>query len=122
MSKKREFPKIYRTITERLNSSKIVVLVLFILAVAIIISGLDLYKNLEAKQKIDKERQEIISEINFWQGIASKYKGYRDAYYQLAVLEYRLKDFDKAKFYLEKALALDPNFEEGRRLRRFLSL
>lgn len=120
MSKKWEFPKIYRTITERLNSTKIG-LILFILIIAIVISGLDLYKNLQNKQKIDQERQEIISEIKFWQGVASKYQGYRDAYYQLAVLEYRLKDFDKAKFYLKKVLVLDPNFEEGRRLHRFLS-
>lgn len=85
------------------------------------VSTYDLYSNYQSKKKIDLERQEVISKIGKWEEIINKYKDYRDGYFQLAILEYQLKDFNKAKFYLNKSLALDPNFEKGRELEKILS-
>ncbi len=136
MKKTLLLPRIYRFITDfflsrfpkiklvKLNRAlKIVVVTLlsFVMLFFIGISSFDLYNNFQDKKKLDLERQEIISRIEKWQGIASKYKDYRDAYFQLAILEYRLRDFGKSKFYLDKALALDPNFEKGRVLEKVLS-
>ena len=113
-----KFPSILRFFTEKHFLAS---LVLLILLVIIIVVGLDLYRNVKQKEEVDKERQEIISKIQYWQGITNKYKDYRDGYFQLAVLEYRLGNFKGSKFYLEKALAIDPNFEKGRELEKILN-
>lgn len=119
------FPNIYRRITDfiRLKWRIILVgLVSFILLFCISILSFDLYKNIQEKQKIEKERQKLISEVIFWESVVNKYKDYRDAYFNLAVLEYQLKNFDKTKAYLQKVLELDPNFNEGRKLEKLLSV
>jgi len=112
------FPNIIRIFTEKYFLG---FLISFALVVLLIIVGLDLYKDIKNQQKVEKERTEIISKIQYWQGIVNKYKDYRDAYFQLAILEYRLRDFIKSKFYLDKALAIDPNFEKGRELEKILN-
>lgn len=136
-----EFPRIYRSITElpfrvfrflkaihaeiigkhRLVSHIVVILFLSFVFVSTIVVGFDLLKNTEQKRQLDKERREIISNINFWKDFVSKHRDYRDGYFQLAILEYRLNDLGKAKLYLEKSLAIDPNFEKGRELEQILN-
>ena len=111
------FPSIIRIFTEK---HFLAFFVSFVLVIALIVVGLDLYKDIKDQQKIEKERKDVISKIQYWQGIVNKYKDYRDAYFQLAILEYRLRDFTKSKFYLDKALAIDPNFEKGRELEKIL--
>lgn len=112
------FPSIIRIFTDK---HFLVTAVSLVLIVAVFIVSLDLYKDVKDQQKIEKERKDVISKIQYWQGIVNKYKDYRDAYFQLAVLEYRLKNFAKAKFYLDKSLSLDPNFEKGRELEATLT-
>ena len=114
-----QFPNIIRIITEKYFLG---FLVTFILVAMLLAVGMDLYKDIKEQQKVEKERKGITSKIKYWQGIANKYKDYRDAYFQLAVLEYRLKNFDRAKFYLYKSLSLDPNFEKGRTMEKILQL
>lgn len=113
-----KFPNIIRIFTEKYFLSS---LVYFVLVVIIISVGLDLYKVVSQKEELDKERQEVISQIQYWQSVVNKYKDYRDGYFQLAVLEYRLRDLSASKFYLKKALSLDPNFEKGRELEKVLN-
>ncbi|GDX62234.1 hypothetical protein LBMAG33_5440 [Candidatus Levyibacteriota bacterium] len=72
------------------------------------------------KSAIEIKRREIYMQISHWQKIENKYSGYRDANFTLAALEYQLGDYVKAKFYLNKALLLDPNFELGRKLEKKL--
>ena len=117
LSEPLRFPNIIRIFTERYF---LTFLVSFILVIILAIIGLDLYKDVLEQKKIETERKEIISKIQYWQGIVDKYRDYRDAYFQLALLEYRLRDFDRAKFYLKKTLELDPNFEKGRELEKIL--
>jgi len=112
------FPNSIRIFTEKFFLGYIVS---FILVVLLIVVGLDLYKDIKDQQTIEKERKDVISKIQYWQGIVDKYKDYRDAYFQLAVLEYRLKNFDKAKAYLSKTLLIDPNFEKGREFEKILN-
>jgi len=112
------FPNIIRIITEKYFLG---IIVSFILVVMLLVVGMDLDKDIKEQQKTEKERQEITSKIQYWQGIVDKYKDYRDAYFQLAILEYRLRDFDRAKFYLKKTLELDPNFEKGREFEKILN-
>lgn len=87
---------------------------------AISIVGFDLYQNFQEKQRVGEDRQKIISEVIFWESVINKYKGYRDAYFNLAVLEYKMKNFEKARVYLQKTLDIDPNFDAGRKLEKIL--
>lgn len=112
-----KFPRILRTFTEKYF---LACLILFVLVVMLVVVGMDLYKDIDQKQKIDKERQEIVKQLQFWQSVVAKYKDYRDAYFQLAILDYRLGDISTSKFYLKKALDIDPNFEKGRELEKIL--
>ncbi len=118
LSQPLRFPNIFRIITEKYFLGFIVS---FALVVILAIVGLDLYKDIKVQQKTEKERKEIISKIKYWQEVIDKYNDYRDAYFQLAILEYRLKNFDKAKSYVNKSLSIDPNFEKGRELEQILN-
>ena len=113
-----KFPNIFRSFTERYF---LTLLVSFVLVIILAIVGLDLYKDVLEQKKIETERKETISKIEYWQKIVDKYKDYRDAYFQLAILEYRLKNFDKSKYYLNKVLSIDPNFENGRDMEQILN-
>jgi len=135
-----QFPSIYRIITESkvykhlkklefrlLLQAKhkkyiyyVFIFLTAILSILLIIGILTFsarfYKSASEFTKINTERQSLQKKINFWQSIANKYEGYKDAYFQIAILEYRLGNFKKAEEYNKKALLLDPNFEDSKKL------
>lgn len=124
MKKHNKSPRIYLIFTDRYRKPIKQLVFIYIIGVIFFILGASifaLYDSYQKKQAIDKKRKEINNEISYWKSIVDKYKDYRDGYFQLAILEYRLKDFNKSKFYLDKALALDPNFEKGRVLEKALN-
>lgn len=69
---------------------------------------------------LQKERARAEEEVVFWEKVVEKYPDYRDAYFKIALLEYQLGNTQKSKDYLQKTLGLDPNFDKGRELERFL--
>jgi tetratricopeptide (TPR) repeat protein len=79
-----------------------------------------LIKSFNSFNKLESQRNQIISKINTWRSITDKYQGYKDGYLQLAVLEYQLQDFGNAKLYLNKALELDPNYKEAIEMKKVL--
>ena len=97
------------------------VILLSILFVTIVIVGFDLLDNVEKGLLLRNQRKELVLEINYWKDFAAKHKDYRDGYFQLALLEYRLNNKEKAVAYLQDVLKIDPNFKEGRRLQQILS-
>lgn len=135
-----QFPSIYRFITESallknlkkhkfrlLNQPKskkyltllskiLVFLIVIILLFAVMLFSFRIYKSVVDYRQISLERQNLQSQINFWQSITDKYEGYKDAYFQIALLEYRLGNFNKARQYNKKALLLDPNFDDAKKL------
>lgn len=120
--RKQEFPRNYRIIPERLTGDGFTFLAgfLFVLA-SIFVVSLDLYSNYTKNQALNSEKDKVQNELVFWNGEVKKRPNYRDAYFKLALLNYQLKDFDKAKEYLKKTLSLDPNFEKGRELEVILN-
>lgn len=125
-----KFPRIYRFITEASivkhlkKYQKRLILSGFLSAIillGIFIVSLDMYRNIQKKTQLEKEKEQILNQIKNWQSLAGEYKGYRDAYFQLALLEYRLKNFAKANDYLQRTLSLDPNYKEGRELEKILN-
>lgn len=91
-----------------------------VLFVAIIDTVIHIRENNEKKEQVVLEQQKVLKEILYWQSIAEKHKGYRDAYFRLAVLEYQIGGKEKAKQYLRKTLELDPNFDHARELEKIL--
>jgi len=135
-----QFPSIYRRITEREAFKKLpkmtfslpwwdklnkpmapVFAILTLFIVILLLAGIGVfsfkaYENFNKTQQISLQRQKIQEKINFWQSIANKYEGYKDAYFQMAVLDYQLGNFQKAKQENLRALILDPNFEDAKKL------
>lgn len=117
-----QFPRNYRIIPEGWKADELFFFfgALFIL-VAILIVAFDLFLNLKEQNKTTDEKVALIKEQIFWQEQISKKPGYRDAYFSLALVDYRLNDLKNTKQNLEKALSLDPTFEEGRTLGQILN-
>jgi len=142
--KKRQFPNIYRIITERkvfrnlpklklslslqpkfkkflvIFAAMAVFFVMAVLTAGIAFFSVKVYQNYQQITQINLQRQQIQSKINFWQSIADKYDGYKDAYFQMAILDYQLGNFQKAKLENQKTLTLDPNFEDAKNLKEVL--
>ncbi len=114
----RYFPSISRVITEKWF---LIGLVSGILLVAIIIVAGNIQANIEERKNLEQKRTKIKQEITYWQESARKYPGYRDAYFQLALLEYQLGDAQSAQSYLNKVESIDPNFQEAYTLEKLLS-
>lgn len=115
------FPKIDSAKLLKLYGGALKIFVVFVFIVAVVIVGLDLQKNLQAKQDIDFQRENLVKELKFWEGFISKQQNYPDAYFQASILEYRLGNTSQAKKYLEEGFLLDPNSENGRKIEEFLS-
>jgi tetratricopeptide (TPR) repeat protein len=122
---KAKFPKIYRFFTDKsfkktLRAQFLIIIVTLVVA-SIVILGADLLNNLQKQKELDFQRKVLTSELKTWESIAQKFPKFKDAYFELAVLAYRLGDLEKAKEYVNKALYLDPNFEKARDLQKLLS-
>ena len=119
--KDKKFPRNYRSIPEKLNRDESVFFIGFLsILIAILLISLDLYSNFERQKKLSKERVKIFEEIGFWQSEAKLHPNFRDAYLNLALLNFQMKNFVESKKNLDKSLELDPNFEEGRELQQIL--
>lgn len=124
----KQFPKNFRFITEKLISKYIhrhrrrlligFTTLLILLAIATV--SIDSYLNYQENKRLTQERVKIGKEIKFWKSAVDRFPNYRDAYFELAALNYQLKNFDKAKAYLNKTLKLDPNFKEGKEFQKKL--
>jgi len=116
------FPKNIRSITEYTfpeaysrNIKVILVSVVSIYLLALIfLQGITFWYGLKQQQFLVQQREQLQNEVSYWEGIAEKYQGYRDVYYRIAALQYKLGNVSESQKYVKKALELDPNFPEGR--------
>jgi tetratricopeptide (TPR) repeat protein len=86
---------------------------LFLIAL-IFIQSVTLWHNMQQREVYIQQRVAMEQELAYWQGVADKYQGYRDVYYRIASIQYKLGNTAASQEYLKKALELDPNFPEGR--------
>jgi hypothetical protein len=105
----------------RLRGEALRIFVVLIFMLTAILVGIDFKNNFIAKQEIDLRRGTLVKNLNFWEDFISKHENYRDAYFQASILEYKLGDSSKAKLYVEKGLALDPNSQDGKKIEQFLA-
>ena len=113
-----KFPSISRRITEH-EYLTVILFSAFILS-AILIVSLDLFLNFKINREKQVEFDAVKNEINFWQDQVSKNQNFRDGYFKLALLEYRLGNLVNARNYLNKTMSFDPNFKEGITLKKIL--
>jgi hypothetical protein len=86
----------------------------------IILESLQISQNLKKQADVKQQKDRIVYEISFWQQVVSAHPQYRDAYFMIALLQYRLGDIVSSKGYLQKAMSIDPNFEKGKELEKIL--
>lgn len=139
-----QFPNIYRIITENilfqrvskagirlLNQSKhkkvlmyflsfVILVLIILLLVGSSILIIKLYQQVNLYSSITTKRQNLENKIIFWKSFTQKYDGYKDAYFQIAFLQYQLGNFEKARENNKKALLLDPGFEDAKNLQVLL--
>jgi len=85
-----------------------------ILLMAISLKGYELIKLRVELVETQSQRSQLSTQLTYWENVAEDYSGYRDAYFSIAVLSFQLGDKKKARESLIEALALDPQFKEGR--------
>ena len=115
------FPKNLRLITEFTFSQgqsytiKVFltsVVSLFLLGL-IFLQGVSIWYTMQQKELLAEQRLQTENEVRYWESLANKYQGYRDIYYKIGALEYKLGNIPESQKYVKKALELDPNFPEG---------
>jgi tetratricopeptide (TPR) repeat protein len=115
------FPKNLRFITEYSfsESHSFTIKVILTSAVSIFLLGLiflqavALLNTLKQQEVQFQQKQQLQNEVKYWEGVANKYQGYRDVYYRIGALQYKLGNTAESQKYVKKALELDPNFPEG---------
>lgn len=90
----------------------------FVFFAFLLFMGIDIRQKTIIANNLDLERQQIIRDIKKWENIVRDYEDYRDGYLQLALLEYKLGNSEKAKRYLEVVFEIDPNSVDGRELEK----
>lgn len=116
-----KFPNNYRLITESFPLKKLTY-GLFLVAGFFLIIGIGgiATASYTKPKPVSTQQQVLQKDLNYWKTVVEHYPGFRDGYFQLAVLSYKLGDKNGAKQYVEQALTLDPNFSEGLRLKASL--
>lgn len=67
------------------------------------------------------QRERILEKLTYWEEVVRKYPNYPDGYYNAAIFAYVLKDKEKARVYVEKAIKLDSGFKQAKQLSRQLT-
>jgi len=109
------FPQIKRMIPAFHLWRWLIGLVIFaILALEIVQFGQQLYSSYNEAQLKQAQKQEIEAQIYKWEQVVVLHPNYRDGYFQLAILSYRLNRINETKMYLNKVFSLDPNYQPAR--------
>lgn len=100
-----------------LQFSNFTILFLIMLFIFLLIYGALSYMNL---QEMTEKRSSIKNNLSYWEEIIGKHPNVPDSYYNAAIYAATLSEKQKALEFLDKALYLDPDFEEAKRLERSL--
>lgn len=125
-AKKPQFPKNSRFIPEsfshyiRILKNMTVIFTFASLLVFGFFLFFDLYLNYVNFSRLSLERQKLISEVNTWESFSQKYPNYKEVYFQIAVREFELGDYQSSIKYLQKALFIDPNYQDALKLKKEL--
>src|SRR6266567_4871742 len=108
------FPKNLRFITEyfftpsQSYAIKIIltsVVSIFLLGL-IFLQGVSLWYNIHQKEVLAQQQLQMGNEVKYWERVAGKYQGYRDVYYRIAAIQYKLGNIPESQKYVKKALEM----------------
>ena len=97
--------------------AKIKLLFLSFLVVAMLVP---IYLFFHIKNQANQKTILLQQQVSAWEEIVKSKPDYRDAWLQLAKLHYEQQEINLAKFYVNKALELDPNYEVAQEFKRRL--
>ncbi len=127
LNKKKLFPSISRTITEAvfsyIKAEKYLLIASFfgVFFFCLMLSAtIQLSASLKKQKQVMAQKEKVAHDLAFWQQVTKERPDYRDGYFMLAVLEYRVGKKQQATQHVAKALEIDPNFKEGRELKELL--
>lgn len=118
---KQEFPNIYRIITEKARKTVkqprfwIAMVTAFFLICLLLIVYL-VFRQVQELRNTLQQRSQSMMQLRRWEAEIIRYPSYRDAYVGASVIAYELGDFNKSRQYIERALEIDPNNIDARRL------
>lgn len=70
----------------------------------------NLYPRPAEKIIVDPQIALTKANIIYWEKITTNYPNYRDGYFKLAVLNWKLFNEDKTRFFLQQVAELEPDF------------
>lgn len=76
--------------------------------------------SLQVQKRGEVERARVVSDRAFWEAVTKERPEYRDGYFMLALLEYRMGRKKEASQNVSKALKIDPNFVQGVEFKKIL--
>ncbi len=123
-----QFPNIYRIITEGTDIKRILLVLKQIFLNALIV-GLFIfvlaflyisYVNFEKLSRISAEKLDLEGKVKVWEDITKKYPGHKEAYFQAGLIHYRLKNYEKANSYVDRAIFVDPDYEDAKKLKKLI--
>lgn len=127
LNKKRKFPRISLFIPESilryLQSEKVLISAILLsigLFCVMLFLIFQLLGSLRIQKQVLEERVKVVKDIAFWEQVVKEKPDYRDGYFSLALLQYRMGDKKKALENVAKVLELDPNFKAGREFEQML--
>ncbi len=119
--KLKQLPSNSRFIPENIDRDELICFTgIFCILAAILVVSVDLYRNFNEEKRLTAEKIKTLSDKAFWEYQIKERPDYRDAYFSLALINYKIKNFDEAQENLDKSLSLDPNFKEGKDFEEFL--
>lgn len=86
------------------------------LLTGIVLVGNEIRANKTRLVEARAAEQTAAAELAYWKGVVKTHAGYRDAFYQVARLEYQLGNRQAALSAVSEALVLDPLSEKVQRL------
>lgn len=90
--------------------------IVFFLSLGVGVLGYETYQLWQQRAYRIHEKEVLVMQQEKWWQVTRSYPDYRDGYYHLAVIEYRLGNIPAARENVLKALAIDPNFKAARTL------
>ncbi len=101
----------------RQHGFNFLLLFLVLLSIFSLISAILLYYSYG---ELRKNYREAVNNLDYWEKVVMDYPAFPDGYYNAAIFAGTLDQKQKALEYLDKALKLDPDFEDAKELRKLI--
>lgn len=113
-----KFPSISLIFPDYRRISSLVISPVFIVnfiagfvVMAIALAGISLRSHYMELLRIQSMKEQVQHEYQYWQGVVRSHGAYRDGYFHLATIAYRLGKLPEARSYIKETLTLDPLFQ-----------